>query len=367
MKVAVITRHAVSNYGSLLQTIATQSVLEDLGHSCEIIDYIRHDEENGAQEKSLLNRKENWNKNVLVRSIYLMLRQPESIYAAKAFEKARRKYLHMTRRFHTVQELEAQAPDADVYMTGSDQVWGPVANGEYDSAYFLSFTKDSQKRISYAASFGRTEMNEELQAFFQKWLSIYTHVAVREDSAVELMKRMEIPAQQVLDPTLLLTCRQWEQYAEPIPPGKYVLVYQLHNNPVLSRYAVRAAKELGLPLVRVSVSLHQISRGGKMVWCPSVGQFLSYVKNAACMITDSFHGTAFALNFNTPFVEALPNNNTGTRNMSILKLTGLSHRILQDENDTALASQPMNFTEANAILAEKRQESLEILKQMIEN
>ena len=84
------------------------------------------------------------------------------------------------------------------------------------------------------------------------------------------------------------------------------------------------------------------------------------------MITDSFHGTAYAINFNIPFVEVLPNNNTGTRNMSILRMTGLSQRILHDEENIQLAKNKVDFTEANKVLKEKRIESLEILKKMIE-
>ena len=83
------------------------------------------------------------------------------------------------------------------------------------------------------------------------------------------------------------------------------------------------------------------------------------------MITDSFHGTAFAINFNTPFVEVLPNNNTGTRNMSILRLTGLSNRILKDD-DINLAMTTIDFSETNRILEKKREESIEILKHMLE-
>ena len=83
------------------------------------------------------------------------------------------------------------------------------------------------------------------------------------------------------------------------------------------------------------------------------------------MITDSFHGTVFAIIFNTPFVEVLPNNNTGTRNMSILRLTGLSNRILKDD-DIDLAMTTIDFSETNRILEEKRENSIEILKHMLE-
>ena len=97
-----------------------------------------------------------------------------------------------------------------------------------------------------------------------------------------------------------------------------------------------------------------------------MGEFLSYIKNAACLITDSFHGTAFAINFNTAFVEVLPNNKTGTRNVSILKMTGLSDRILREDGNTRLAEQKIDYARVNHVLAEKRKESLELLRNMIE-
>lgn len=369
MKVAVITRHAITNYGSLLQAMATQQVIENLGHSCEIIDYIRNDESYTKHEITLLKQKPAWYNNLVKKTVYLALRQPESILAGRKFEKAQSEYLKLTKRYTTNEQLSGNKPAADVYMTGSDQVWGPVENGTYDSAYCLSFTGDNDKRISYAASFGHTEMTDQLRAYYIKWLSRYNHVAVREDSAAAMLKDMEINALQVLDPTLLLDAKAWEKYAGPVSKKtkkKYVLVYQLHNDKKLGVYAEKVAKEKGLPLIRVSAALHQISRGGKFVWLPDLSVFLSYIRNAECMITDSFHGTAFAINFNTPFVEILPNNNTGSRNMSILKLTGLSHRILQKDSDRMLADTPVDFSRANQVLAQKRKESLAVLKMMIE-
>lgn len=366
MKVAVITRHAITNYGSLLQAMATQKVIEALGHSCEIINYIRNDESYAQIERTLLKKKKTWNNNALKKALYLAVRQPESIAAGKRFEKARAQYLNLTRKYTAENELRQDKPEADVYMTGSDQVWGPVADGCYDNAYCLSFVNDADKKVSYAASFGHTEMTEEWKASFKMWLQRYRYLAVREDSAVEILGDLGLNAFQVLDPTLLLDADAWGQYLKPIPVEKYVLVYQLHNDKRLGEYAQRVAKKKGLPLIRVSASFHQITREGKLVWAPDLGAFLSFIKNADCMITDSFHGTAFAINFNTPFVEVLPNNNTGTRNMSILKLTGLSERILRDAKDLSLADKQIDFENANKILQKKRTESLEILRKMIE-
>lgn len=367
MKVAVITRHAISNYGSILQAMATQQVIESLGHECQVIDYIRDDESYFVQEKILLKRKEEWNKNPLKKALYLMFRQPESIFAGKKFEKAQKKNLNLTERYTSAEQLVNNVPNADVYMTGSDQVWGPVASGEHDSSYCLSFVPEEKKKIAYAASFGHTEMTNELNSFFQKWLSEYCHIAVREDSAVKILENLGIQSSQVLDPTLLLDASYWKHFVKTNTHKKYVLVYQLHNDRKLGEYAKKVAKAKGLPLIRISASFHQIIREGKFVWLPEIGEFLSYIQNTECLITDSFHGTAFAINFNTPFVEVLPNNNTGTRNRSILKLTGLSERILKNEMDLELASKKIDFSFANAKLLEKRRESIEILRQMIES
>ncbi len=365
MKISVITRHAIANYGSLLQAFATQKVLENLDYDCEIIDYIRDDESYKQHEKTLLKRKEEWNNNPIKRAVYLLTRQPESVKAGKRFEKERKELLNLSERYINSKALKDNPPAADIYMTGSDQVWGPVANGTYDDSYCLSFAKG--KKIAYAASFGHTEMTEELKDYYKKWLTQYNSIAVREDSAVEILKGLGINSSQVLDPTLLLEKEYWKEYLLPIKEKKYILVYQLHNDKKLGEYAKKVAKEKGLPLIRVSASFHQITREGKFKWCPKLGEFLSYVDNAECVITDSFHATAFAINFNTPFVEVLPNNKTGTRNMSILNLTKLTDRVLKDFNDTNLADQEIDFSYANSVIEEQRNHSINILKEMLES
>ena len=366
MKVAVITRHAITNYGSLLQAFATQQIVESMGHSCEIIDYVRVDESYMQHEKTLLARKHEWNRNPIKKMLYLALRLPESIAAGRKFEKEQGKYLHLTKRYSSQEQLVHDKPIADVYMTGSDQVWGPVANGDFDSSYCLSFTDYADKKISYAASFGRTEMTADAKAYFRKWLSRYNCICVRESSAVRIIEEMGLKASQVIDPTLLLDASFWAGIASPIKKQDYVLVYQLHNDKRVGEYAKKVAETMGLPLIRISTSFHQITREGKFIWCPTIGEFLGYIQNARCMITDSFHGTAFAINFNTQFVEILPNNKTGTRNISILQLTGLADRILKDCEDVALAHKKIDFSQVNQIITNEREKSISVLQQMLE-
>lgn len=168
--------------------------------------------------------------------------------------------------------------------------------------------------------------------------------------------------EQVLDPTLLLNSQEWSSLIKKNRTGKYVLVYQIHNDKKLNLYAKKLAKHLNIPLLRVNPQLHQIVRGGKFHWCPDVSDFLSLVKNATVIVTDSFHGTCFSINFNKQFVEILPNTSTGSRNQSILRLTGLQNRILKNENDFDIALKKIDYAKVNMIVEKERSHSLDVMK-----
>lgn len=362
MDIKVITRHAPSNYGSLLQAIATQTLLGRLELKCEIIDYVRDDERGLKGILTALNGKKEWSGNPLKRIAYVAMRYPEEKIAEVKFGRMRHRYLKMTPRCRTHEGLSQLY--ADIFMTGSDQVWGPTMNGRYDGAYFLSFVKDKPK-IAYAASFGRTEFTSDVVRDYKRLLSRYSAISVREDTAVRLLASWGMDcAGQVLDPTLMLTADDWNEYVGRAIRGKYVLVYQIHNDGNLGAYAKGFAKAVGLPLIRISPYLHQTLREGRLKWLPNVGEFLSYIKNCEYFITDSFHGTAFALTFNRQFIEILPNNKTGSRNQSILRLAGLTDRIVSDYDDYSFGGRLIDYGRVNALLEFERQKSWDILERM---
>lgn len=369
MKISVITRHAPSNYGSLLQAAATQKILEKAGHDVQIIDYVRKDETGIRGVLVQLDKKKNWNRNLLKKLIYILLRYPSEKYAELRFSSMRRKYLNLTKRYATAKELEKYASEEKerIYVTGSDQVWGGIADKSHDPAYFLCFVPESAKKTAYAASFGKTEFTPGLLAEYKKYLSHYNHITVREASAVKILDEMEIPCLgQVFDPTLLLAPEEWSMMA-PSPAAKkpYVLVYQIHNNPRLNSYAKMFAKKVGLPLFRVSPSLHQIKRGGRFIYLPQPGKFIALFRDAGYIITDSFHGTAFAINFNKQFVEVLSDRKTATRNLSLLEYTGLEDRIIRKNDDFSVINRPIDYNTVNEKIRRGRSESLEILKKML--
>lgn len=372
MNVKVITRHSPSNYGSLLQSIATVKTIEGLGHDCSIIDYQRPDERGLKGVLTQVNCKAGFG-NPLKKLAYIAIRYPIEKFALVRFDRMRKKYLKMTSRCSS--HVDLKKISADAFITGSDQVWGSMMNGVYDSAYFLQFVGKDSRKLAYAASFGKTKFDESTVVAYKKMLSEYDKIAVREKSAVSLLEEWGLDncLGQVLDPTLLLDSKTWKDLlvskhdSQKYANKNYILVYQIHNDPKLSGYAKRLAKHTGMELLRVNPMLHQALRGGKFICSPDLSEFLSLVANASCIVTDSFHGTCFSINFGKQFIEILPNNATGTRNQSILELTGLSDRILCDFNDYSLVDKVIDYGKVNELLEVERRKSLEVIRSMIQN
>lgn len=365
IKIAVITRHAITNYGSLLQAYALQSVFEKANAKCEIINYIRYDERGTNIANTLLKKSPKWNINQLTRFVYKTIQAPEYVFSQHRFEKERNKYLNQSNTlFGNSTELKQNCPKADIYCTGSDQVWGEIGTEPFDENYFLSFAPEGAKRVAYAASFGKTEFNPQISEAIKNFLNKYDLISVREKSAVEILQKENINAVQVLDPTLLLTGDEWSKLIKSNKTGNYVLLYQLHSNDEMDRYAKKFAKKAGMKLIRLTPLLHRTVKGGTPVYLPTVATFLSYVKNANYMITDSFHGTAFAINFNTEFIEILPSK-TRTRNQNILELTDLKNRILKNYNDFHFINEKTNFETANKLLQAERKKSFDFINKII--
>lgn len=363
-KVLVITRHAIANYGSILQAIATQRAVESLGYECSIIDYIRKDEYKNNGLITAAKQKGYVKKCPPLLIAYCLARLGENTSANNKFEVMRKKWLPMTEYYSDLNN----PPKADIYMTGSDQVWGPLMNSQYDWNYFLGFAGDDARKVAYAASFGKMDISKEDASEMVKYFKRYDAISVRENQAVKFLKDNGIDSEQVVDPTFLLDGDAWRRLLsakDRVDKGKYVLVYQIHKNDRLSGYAKEFAAKLGLPLKRVAVMHHQKSWGGEFIETPDIKEFVEYIDNAAYVVTDSFHGTAFSINLNTPFVTLMPETGTSARNLSLLALTELEAQIAKDENDFSVIGNDVSFTRANNILATERQKSLEILKDIL--
>ncbi len=309
MKIETITCHDVYNYGASLQAFALQHFLVSKGHDVKIIDY--------APEYLDFNYKFSWfihpsskfkkisEKSKLFSFGYCFLRYLwflRSIQRKKSFDEFATKYLHLTEKYNTYDSLCQRHNDADVYITGSDQVWNSVTmlNG-LDPAFYLQFVKSTAKKISYAASFGANNINPHKTQEIISWLRDLTSISVRESSGVELLKQYEMLAEHVCDPVFLLTCEQWKNTLHIRETDeKYVLIYNLTSiNEQLLNDALYVAKNKGLKIYSVSpMKIKEIDKNFSNV---SPDKFVELIFNASYVFTNSFHATAFSIISNRQF------------------------------------------------------------------
>lgn len=372
MKINIITRHAIANYGSLLQSYATQQIIEEMGFQSEIINYIPLEEKGIHIAKSLCKNSSFWNKNKITRIIYQIIQTPNYKYSYDKFENFRKEILTQTKiEYNSIEDLVKNVPEADIYCTGGDQVWGnmPIAKKEQD-AYFLEFAPEDKKCISYASSFGTETLNQKQLNELSSKLQKYSKILVREHTAVDIIKKCKIDnVECVLDPTLLLDKNKWQKliYDSNIKvKGKYILVYQLHKNKQFDKYVKKLAKKTKLKLIRVSPAMQSLVRPGKLIFMPKPKEFLKYIKNAKYIVTDSFHGTVFSILFEKEFIDILPKT-TSERIKNILKVLKIEDRILTDFEDFETINKEINYNLVNELLKKEKEKSKKLLLEAINN
>ncbi len=368
MKVGLITLHNVKNYGSVLQTYATQNIFKNLGLECEVINYSRKDliDENLVQNR--INSSKVFSKNVFTRFAGKIFLGNSTKKQIKIFNSFLTENINLTKRYNSFEEILEDVPVADIYCTGSDQVWNSDWNKGIEKAFFLEFVPENKKRISYAASFGKEKLDENEIDITKEMLKKYSNISVRENSAVKIINELGIDnVEHVLDPTLMLDKEEWSKLkAEIKHKGKYILVYQLNTkNPEFDNYVKNLSKIKKMPIIRVSNVLYQAFKYGKFAYCPEVKQFLTYFLNAEYIVTDSFHATGFSINFNKKFACIFPKK-FSTRLQSILELTGLEERKVQDFNDFSIIDKDIDWNKVNKIIENEREKSLDFLKKAIQ-
>lgn len=325
-KVALITLHRVTNFGSLLQTYATQTALTRLSCEVEVIDYVPR---GLTFREAVFPGHHGSLPKKLVKLLPLLAVNAVQFRMTNRFLK---KHIALSkRRYSSYGELLAAPPAADIYMSGSDQIWNTQNNNAPDDimAYYLCFAPKGAPRLAYAGSFGKTELTPEEQATVGDWLSTYRTISVREDTALTLLESVGIRnGVHVVDPTLLLSAKEWLAFCGKKPPRSgYVFVYNLNRNRLAKELARRLAEEKGLRIVNFSDSLDFIG-GARNRFGNTPQDFLNFLAHADYVVTDSFHGTAFSLNLEKQ-VFCVPAPRYNSRLESLLrKLSLLNTRLV---------------------------------------
>lgn len=357
MKAEIITLHYIQHYGSLLQTYATCKVFEKIGIEAEVIDYVRPNADEDAEIKAGLSAR-GYN-NPVKRFLFILSKKIENKRRKKFSEEFLNKYVKLTKRFSSYDDLKANPPQADIYCTGSDQTWNSEYNGGYLPAYYLEFAPSGKKKIGYAISIGMDKIPDTEFEVTRNSVMKYAAISVREKSAVELIQNLGYTnVCQIIDPTLALSLNDWKPLiGNRIIRERYVLIYKLNPNDELESFAMKLAKDKKCKLVRVSYYLNHFRNQGKMEYCPSVEEFLSLIYYADSVITDSFHCVAFSINFNKDLYAFYPGKYS-TRISSIMELTGVKHRIVGEKEFNC---SEIDFDNVNSVLSEEREKSLAFL------
>lgn len=372
MKASVITLHTVDNYGSVMQTYATQQILRKCGYDVEFVDYWRRDNlpqsraERMLEGSTLQKLKPLWGINNFTRKATVSILKSVLEKQRSPMWRFLKEKVQLTKvRYYSYEELEANPPVADVYITGSDQVWNSIWNQGIDRSYFLDFAPAGKPRIAFSASIGREQLDTEEIPETKRLLEKYSAISVREQSAVELLASMDIESTLVLDPTLMLEAEEWRKLATKQKREKpYILIYQLNPNPQMDQYAGQLAQKRGWEVIRIGFGRSDRRKGGKCVMLPSVEEFLGLFCDAACVLTDSFHATAFSLNLGTDFISVLPGR-FGTRIESITKLTRTENRILTSYDDLTVVDRSIDEKNVQNIFTVERKKSFDFLKKAI--
>ena len=310
MNIKTITCHDVYNYGASLQAYALQEYLTKLGHNVEIIDY----------KPEYLQRTYNFwyiplnakyykltQKSKLMHLFFAVMRLKKT-YATrgriKPFKLFKKKYLHLTTTYYNYKQLYSTPPKASVYIAGSDQIWNTKLPNGKDPAFYLGFGDSKVKKISYAASFGITEI--EPSESIKNYLQNFDAISVREKTGLDILKRIGIKnAVHVVDPVFLLTAPQWSNLTKTasqikIPNYNYILLYDFVNDHKIGSFVKMCAKQTGMQILSVN-DYRSIPYADQNINNAGPWEFISLIEHANIVISNSFHATAFSCIFNKEF------------------------------------------------------------------
>ncbi len=338
MKASVITLHSVCNYGTQLQALATQEKLKEY---FEVVEFANYRRPNTYGIKLI----KTFSGNNPIKMLAII---PTILRWKHVFGNFQSKYLNISKNdYHKI--------DADIYFSGSDQVWNTGWNNGVIPEMYLEFVPDNIPKYAYASSFGLKKLDDKDKPEVKKYLSRFNKITVREESAIDILNDLGIKnAERILDPTLVMNKEYWESIAPKSKiKGDYILIYNLNRNKEFDKYCEEFSKKTGLKLYRFCTRYDQIFRNGKSLLVPNILEFVTLINNAKYVITDSFHATAFSINMNTIPVSIYPREYS-SRLSDFLKLVHMEECHPNDYNDFSIINKQIDFKDANHILEIER-------------
>ena len=350
MKTAIFTLPLINNYGGILQAYALQNVLFELGIDNKVLNL-------RTKEASFFSI--NYAKFLIAKTFI-------SRYKNAKFEILRHdldarnfieKNIVLTDEIYGFSDLKRVCKDEkfDAFVLGSDQVFNQGNFMNFGEYFSLGFIQNAVK-IAYAASFGGEFKDWKNLSTHRENLAKFSAISVREQNAIKICKEiLDLKADFVLDPTLLARREIYDKFCtnldESSSQNTKIFAYILDPNEKTTQILDNASQKSRCKIAQVNDRANRLK----------IEEWLSAIKNAKFIITDSFHGCVFSIIFGKPFFAIINEARGNARFHSLFNMLNLDNRVIEDVNfELNLA---MNYDEIYKILDEKSKFSIDFLKQ----
>ena len=344
--VGIIGLWMTCNYGAILTDFALYRLLQDMGYDPILLDHS------------------------LASGSIAQFMDPETPFRRFLREEG----IETTRPLNTGSDVEELNDSIDTFMVGSDQMWH-IALWEKPELkpliayYLLDFVRPDKRKIAFASSFGTDKVSAtpETRQWEASLMRLFDSISVREDSASYILKQYYgVQAPQVLDPVFLCSRRYFDQVVEGCSAqedSNFICSYVLDNRPEIRAFETQLSEQMGCKVVHLTDPETKQNEDfflNNLRNDIGVPEWLYYISHCQYLITDSYHGMCFAIIYNIPFT-AIGNAKRGlTRFESLLRLVGLSNRLITPGQQ--LDIQPdIDWSTVNQILAEHKERSTQLL------
>lgn len=374
-KIGIITGYRIINYGSVLQAYATQNAISKMGYSAELVHY--------SEKKDLhwcisvfrnLISPYHWKLRLEVQKNKKNRADAPSEDRKKSFKKFINENIVESNHFVGWKQLLNGIKQYDAVIAGSDQIWHPCNRPKH---YFtLDFVKIATK-ISYASSFGVSELPKSMRSGYEVSLSDFQDISVREQTGVEILRTLGLKGTLVADPTLLLTAQEWSEVAtDEINEIGYIFCYFLGSLDYGRKKAMELKRITGFKIISISnIDDHiDIDSTFADVQIDEAGpaEFIEYIKKAEYVCTDSFHCSVFSIIFGKPFFvfkrfSDAELKSTNTRIKNLLTIFDLESRECDSKTDLYhLIKNTIDYGEVEKKLKKIQTDSLSFLSNALD-
>ena len=371
-KKALLITWTSGNYGTVLQAYAMSQILKLQGFKTEIISSF-------PLEYSVRSYFRYW---------FIKSGLAEKVNGLKGFpiplrhqrmNDFKKRYLKIVTLYSRCQ-IKNIVKRNDVFITGSDQIWNTYHH--WNPNFFLSFVK-GKKKIAYSSSIGTEHINPKYCENVKSFLSEFSHIAVRELSAVREISQLtgKSDVQQVLDPVFLLSADEWAKFAPSNEikvrrEDEYLLCYLIASNEQYKQQLYEISKHYGCENKIVVIPSFEnpdfFNDKDNVIIMKDAGpeDFVWLFRNAKCVCTDSFHATALAIKFNKQFVELkrFDDNDPKSQNSRLYDLLSSLHidNKMYNRFDESWKTD-IDYNAVNKLLEKEIERSIEYLHNALNN